>query len=497
MPPSIAEGPDRPRLSTPAGHRLLDWIVGGGIVLAALVLYAVSNPEHWNAYNHFVWQADAFLHGRAWIPYPVYPGGDQPENWYLQDVYPVGGPAVGFDGRALLPFPPLPAIVLLPFVAAWGLAADQEAVAIGLGALGVSLAWWALGGLRLRTAVRAIAVGIMATGTVWWWATATGSTWYLAHLVATDVAFIAVGVALRHDPRAAEERLGDQAIGTGGGAGGGAPPGRWAMLRSAALPLDRWQVLAGLLLGIAVTARLPMILGAPFLALVGAGGSIPRRVASAAVGGFLPVALLLGYTYLTTGAVLHPGYDYQYRLEVEGYSALGYHADWSVEDPRYIPGNLGIMIGSLPVVLPDVLPDTLGVYDDVPLCAAPDSHRSLFDTGCPLAIPVDVGTSLLLSAPGLLLALFAVRHRGRSRLVLGALLAVAPIAVLNLAHFSQGWVQWGYRFSLDFLPFLMPLVALGVARPVDGRPRLLAYALLVAGALVNLWGVIWGQLLGW
>ncbi len=75
-------------------------------------------------------------------------------------------------------------------------------------------------------------------------------------------------------------------------------------------------------------------------------------------------------------------------------------------------------------------------------------------------------------------------------------MTVLVIAVFNLAHFSQGWVQWGYRFSLDFIPFLLPLVALGSAR-ADGRPRAIAIVLVVAGAAVNLWGVVWGQLLGW
>ncbi len=169
----------------------------------------VSNPVHYNVYNHFVWQADAFLHGRAWFPYPVYPGGSLPENWYFQDVYPLVAADGSFDGRALLPFPPMPALALLPFVALWGLATDQEAVAIALGAAGVGLAWWMLGGLRLRTTVRALAVGVLATGTVWWWAVAVGSTWYLAHLVATDLALLAVGVALRHDPGAAGRRSGE------------------------------------------------------------------------------------------------------------------------------------------------------------------------------------------------------------------------------------------------------------------------------------------------
>ncbi len=201
MPPSIAEGPEGTPLATPAVRSPLRWLIGLGFVLAALGLYWVSNPEHYNFYNHFVWQADAYLHGRAWFPYPVLAGGDLPENWYLQDVYPLVLPDGTPDGRVLLPFPPLPAILLLPFVAAWGLATDQEAIAIGLGALGVGLAWWMLGGLRLRTSVRALTVGIFATGTVWWWAAVVGSTWYLAHLVAVDITLVAVGIALRRDRR--------------------------------------------------------------------------------------------------------------------------------------------------------------------------------------------------------------------------------------------------------------------------------------------------------
>ena len=480
MPPSIAEGPVPAPIAEPVRRRPPTWLAGLLLVLGALALFALSNPVHHNVYNHFVWQADAFLHGRAWIPYPVYPGDPMPENWYLQDVYPLIGAEGAFDGRALLPFPPLPAVVLLPFVALWGLTTDQEAVALALGAAGVGFAWWMLGGLHLRTTVRALAVGVMATGTAWWWAVAVGSTWYLAHLVATDLALLAVGVALRHDPAAAVPE-----------------PIRLGRLRAAAWPLDRWQVLAGFLLGLAVTARLPLILAAPFLLLVGGGGAPLRRLVSAGVGGVGPVAVLLAYTFLTTGSLIHPGYDYQYRLEVAGYPALGYNAAWSVEDPRYIPHNLGIMFGTYPAVAPDVLPNTLGIYEDVRACGQPDARRSLFDKDCPLAVPIDLGTSLPLSAPGLFLALLAFRSRGRSRLAIGAALAVVMIATFNLAHFSQGWVQWGYRFSLDFLPFLLPLVSLGAARQGDGRPRLLAFVLLVAGALVNLWGVTWGQILAW
>jgi hypothetical protein len=454
-------------------------IVGFIIALGALVVYALSNPVHFNQYTHFVWQADAFLHGRVWIPFPQAATDTTPANDYFQDIYPLFENGE-FTGRVLLPFPPLPALVLLPFVAAWGLTVDQESIAIGIAGIGVLAAWWMLGGLRIGLGVRVVTTLVFATGTVWWWAAAVGSTWYLAHLVASVFALLAVGVALRRDPAAAADAAVEEPV----------PERPW-------WSPDRGQVLAGLLLGVAATARLPLVFAAPFLMLVGGGGSTVRRTLSAGLGAVLPVAALLAYTWLTTGSVLHPGYDYQYQLEANGYPTLGYHPDWSVEDIRYVPQNLAIMLAALPELLPNIKPDTLGVYPVTALCVAPATTRGLFDPDCPVAIPVDIGTSILLSAPALLLSLFAIARRPTARLTLGAVVTVLVIVLFNLAHFSQGWVQWGYRFSMDFIPFLLPLVALGAARAGDGRPRATAIVLLVAGAAINLWGVVWGQLLGW
>ncbi len=61
-------------------------------------------------------------------------------------------------------------------------------------------------------------------------------------------------------------------------------------------------------------------------------------------------------------------------------------------------------------------------------------------------------------------------------------------------HFSQGWVQFGYRFSNDFAPFALVLVALAIAwRGVTK----LTVGLVAASVLINLWGVYWGVTLGW
>ena len=84
---------------------------------------------------------------------------------------------------------------------------------------------------------------------------------------------------------------------------------------------------------------------------------------------------------------------------------------------------------------------------------------------------------------------------GRSRLVTGAGLAVVLIAFVNLMHFSQGWVQFGYRFSNDFAPFALVLLAL--ALQWRARVGWLAVGLIAFSIAMNLWGVYWGGAYGW
>jgi hypothetical protein len=102
--------------------------------------------------------------------------------------------------------------------------------------------------------------------------------------------------------------------------------------------------------------------------------------------------------------------------------------------------------------------------------------------------------SLLLTSPAYLLAIPAIYWGWRRRIVAGAALAVLAIALIDLAHFSQGWVQFGYRFSNDFAPFAVVLVALALAR---SGIRPLSILLVGASVLVNAWGVWWGVTLGW
>jgi hypothetical protein len=62
-------------------------------------------------------------------------------------------------------------------------------------------------------------------------------------------------------------------------------------------------------------------------------------------------------------------------------------------------------------------------------------------------------------------------------------LTVACVALPSLLYQNSGWVQFGYRFSLDYLVFMVMLLAIG------GRPLTrLARGLIIAGVVINLFG---------
>lgn len=460
-------GPDRsaPRLPRGIGATIraalasLDprWLSVGFAVLGALV-YVLSNPERQNFYNHFVWQADAFLHGHAWIPWPVESGPVQ--NGYFQDVYPLAGEA----GRGLIPFPPLPAVLLMPFVAATGLGTNAALLAALLGGLNVGLAWRLTARLTTDPLVAVLATLFYGFGTVAWYAGMLGSTWFLAHVVASTFLLLAITAALDAERSGAAED--------------GAPR----------TLVDRRQFLAGVLFGLAALARLTTIFAAPFFLFVGGGGTLRRRGLSAGLGAAVAVFLLVAYDLASTGQLFHPGYEYlyghEYRPTPDGLLAqlipalqgITYHpGEWALQDPRYLPQNLVIMLAWLPQV-------------------RPECGLALFDEACPLLQPDRLGMSLILTSPAWLLAVPVVRRDLRRRIVLGSALAVGAVAVANLMHFSQGWVQFGYRFSNDFAPFLLVLMTLGLARY---GVRWWTVALVAVSIAINGWGVYWGIVLGW
>ncbi|MGE5183779.1 MAG: hypothetical protein ACM31C_17030 [Acidobacteriota bacterium] len=90
------------------------------------------------------------------------------------------------------------------------------------------------------------------------------------------------------------------------------------------------------------------------------------------------------------------------------------------------------------------------------------------------------GLAIWVTTPVLVLLLWP---RERPALHRTLWLTVALVAAPSLLYMNSGWVQFGYRFSLDYLVFLVMLLAIG------GRPLTrVAKGLIIAGVVVNLFG---------
>jgi hypothetical protein len=92
------------------------------------------------------------------------------------------------------------------------------------------------------------------------------------------------------------------------------------------------------------------------------------------------------------------------------------------------------------------------------------------------------GLALWVTTPALLYVLWPKR---KSLTMFGLSLAAFAVAFVNLLYQNTGWIQFGYRFSLDYAVLLFALLALG-GRRFGWRFG----ALLVFAVAVNLFGAI-------
>jgi len=102
--------------------------------------------------------------------------------------------------------------------------------------------------------------------------------------------------------------------------------------------------------------------------------------------------------------------------------------------------------------------------------------------------PNPFGMSLLLTTPALL---YIIRARQRSPLVVGAWAAVVLVLATLLFSYNTGYVQFGHRFSLDFMIPVMVLLAAAAGNQVSRLMR----ALILVGVGVDAWCVwLWYSL---
>ena len=146
--------------------------------VAGLVAFAVAALlSHLRAtpYNNFVLLAQALLHGRAWIDWP---------GAYID--------ALQYGGRYYVIEAPMPAILLLPFVAIFGGETNQTALAVVLCAVAVGAAWELGERLGLSSASNAWICAFLLAGTDLLWCATFGDVWFLANVSAVCFTMLAL-----------------------------------------------------------------------------------------------------------------------------------------------------------------------------------------------------------------------------------------------------------------------------------------------------------------
>jgi hypothetical protein len=89
--------------------------------------------------------------------------------------------------------------------------------------------------------------------------------------------------------------------------------------------------------------------------------------------------------------------------------------------------------------------------------------------------------SMALVSPALITSLWAGFRDRAARLLW---IATALVAVPVFLYYGGGFVQYGFRYSLDFTPFLVALMAVGSQRWIGWPERLLvlvSVASVIAG----------------
>jgi hypothetical protein len=249
------------------------------IGLAAAAAYVGASGGVLTVYDYYGRLAEAFVQGRYWLDTAPY---------WLNELLSCG------DGRWCVVYPPLPAVLAVPFLA-FGTAAAQGLVAQLSGGLSSGVLYLALRAYGAPRAVAVVGAVLSAFGTTLLFSSADGRAWNAAHSVAMLFASGAFLVAAR----------------------GGSP---WIL---------------GALIGLAALARLPVAATTPALALLlaqRADRPFPPVLGRVALGGLTFLAIYVGYDILRWGSVFDSGYI---RLTVG--DTFFDHGLFSLE---YLPRNL-------------------------------------------------------------------------------------------------------------------------------------------------------------
>jgi hypothetical protein len=398
-------------------------------VVCALV-YAItlgSRALHPTSDNHFVHLAQSILHGQLGVVGNRPPGNN---DWAL------------YKGTWFVSFPPFPALVIMPAVAVWGLATRDALFWALLAGAAPALLFMLLERLRQdgqspRSQRENLWIAaLFAFGTPLFYTAVQGTVWFSAQVVASIliVLFLAAALDARHPLFA------------------GACIGMLFLTRPPTLLLSGIFLVEALRVAqrggaVADAEAHPLVEAARFVARADLG-----RVLKAVALFSLPVVLFgavqlwLNYARFDDPFVF--GHEYlqiRWQERIERWGLFNYH---------YFSKNFAIFMASLPWLQSE------------------EPHLTISRHGL----------ALWFTSPVLLWILWPKKMDAR---MLGLALAAGAVAIQDLCYQNSGWVQFAYRFALDYMPALLLLLALGARRfgPVFGLASALSLAVNLFGAI--------------
>ena len=381
------------------------------------LVYFLTEPRVPDPFNYFNYLADAFLHGRLYVT-------DTP--FYFEEL-------IHRAGKSYEIYPPFPALLLMPFVALFGVEFKQVFLSFFLGGLNISIIYLIMTGLTAKRELRIWMTVLFGFGTIHWYTATVGSVWYFAQITSMTLLLLAVYCTLR-----------------------------------AQRPL-----LIGLLLGASYWSRLPTLLTLPFFIIMLSYDGLPMRERGRSIAGFRIRPLILVCAGAGIFVLLNFLYNYL-RFGTPLDTAYVMHAISPAKEKVSPWFNKGLFSLSY-------IPYHLYIFFLQP---------PVFIEKWPYIIPSKVGLSVLITTPAFIFALFAGI---RNRLSIACWAAILPTAFLIFIKSGTGWTQFGYRYALDFYPFLFLLTVKGIGENLKWYHK----ALIVLSVLVNIWGVLFINKFEW
>lgn len=470
-------------------ERLIAFGVPALLFVVAFLIFWFYGPQD-SPYVHHVNQANAFLHGRLDL-LPEYSKNLNVmertlDNDLLKEVERGITPPPCGEVTCYLTHPPMPAILMLPLVAIFGLSLNQTLFSVFFGALTAPVIYLVAGALVKRLSTRIWLTVLFVFGTIFWFTAANGGVWFVSHTVAVFFLFLAIYATL----------------------------------------VPRNPLLAGLCLGAAYLSRGTAAMSLPFFLimfsdqwLVGSAGEPlwkrinlkPLAEFAAAAAPFVLFSFV--FNYLRFGNPLDGGYYHGEQAHQPDLMARVYqHGPFHY---TYVSRHFGPLFEVLPILqtsAPYILPSW---FAQAFWATTPAFFYAFFAgmrnkwlvLGGIAAIVITTGIIISRWVSGLwesgwqtydfpnysnLYPLFAligvaIWVSRKDRLAIACWAAIMPIAFTIFAFAATGWAQFGYRYALDFYPFLFLLTAKGIGDRIKWHHM----ALILAGVVINLWGVTW------